>query len=164
MSRLIYAPIPSECIYDGVNIFLAGSIDMGKALNWQPVVTEALKDIPEVGEIYNPRRLDFQEGAEQSITNPYFSEQVNWELDHLDLADIVFMYLDPESKAPISLMEMGYMSKTDKLIVCCPDGFWRKGNIEIMCFREGIFLFDNLIDALDHLKKVITKRYGELFP
>lgn len=153
---------PSENPYDGINIFLAGSIDMGKAFEWQPTVAAILEGIPEVGEIYNPRRLDFQQDAEQSLNNPYFSEQVNWEMDHLDSADIVFMYLDPASKAPISLLEMGYMSKTDKLIVCCPHGFWRKGNVDIMCFREGIPVFTDMGSAIVHLRKTIERRYKEI--
>ena len=25
----------------------------------------------------------------------------------------------------------------EKLIVCCPEGFWRKGNVEVVCARFG---------------------------
>ena len=28
--------------------------------------------------------------------------------------------------------------------VVCPDGLWRKGNIEIACHKDGIPLYDNL--------------------
>jgi hypothetical protein len=158
MINTLYAPnsLPEQKYHEGINVFLAGSIDMGTADNWQPKVTEMLQDCEDIGYVFNPRRLDFCVEAEQSITNAYFKEQVEWELDHLDKADIVFLYLDPASKAPISLLELGYMAKTKKLIVCCPEGFWRKGNIEVVCAREEIPLFTDLQEAVDALIATVS--------
>ena len=28
--------------------------------------------------------------------------------------------------------------QSGRLIVCCPDGFWRQGNVDIVCVRYGI--------------------------
>jgi len=158
MLKTVYAP--NRVLHDSnsttANVFLAGSIDLGAADNWQPRVTEIIEAYDETGFIYNPRRLDFQADALQVIENDYFREQVEWELDHISIADIVFMYLDPKSKSPVSLLELGYVSKTDKLIVCCPIGFWRKGNVEIVCSREGIPFFDKLENALAFLKDRIA--------
>ena len=41
----------------------------------------------------------------------------------------------------------------DKMImVCCPEGFWRKGNIEMVCDRYKIPLYEN-IDTM--IKEVV---------
>ena len=36
------------------------------------------------------------------------------------------------ARAPITLLELGLFARSGKLIVCCPDGYWRKGNIEVV--------------------------------
>lgn len=74
------------------SIFLAGSIEMGNCDDWQSTVQELLKDDDVI--IYNPRRESWDSTWEQRDTNPQFSRQVNWELDRLDDADIIFMYID----------------------------------------------------------------------
>jgi hypothetical protein len=65
----------------------------------------------------------------------------------------VFIYLDPNTKSPISLLELGLVAERDTAVVCCPDGFWRKGNIEIVCERENIPLFDDFDYALAFARK-----------
>lgn len=136
------------------SIFLAGSIEMGNCENWQETVQELLKDEDVI--IYNPRRESWDPTWEQRDTNPQFYHQVNWELDRLDEADIIFMYIDPATKSPITLLELGLFADSDKLIVCCPDGFYRKGNVEIVCKRNYIPLFNDFTDAFNYLKRTIT--------
>lgn len=36
------------------------------------------------------------------------------------------------------MMELGLFANSGKLMVCCEDGFWRKGNVDIVCKRKGI--------------------------
>ncbi len=123
-------------------LFLAGSIEMGEAEDWQAEVIKTLKNTDWV--ILSPRRDNWDSSWEQSITNPKFKEQVEWELNGLDAADVVLMYFSPTTKAPISLLELGLSVKTKKMIVVCPDGFWRKGNVEVVCGKYNIPLFDSL--------------------
>lgn len=125
-----------------LSVFLAGSIEMGKAENWQERVQ---KDLDVGREIYiaNPRRDIFDASLEQKIENPTFFEQVNWELTALERVDVIAMYFAPETKSPISLLELGLHAKSGKLIVCCPDGFWRQGNVEIVCQRYGVPFYRN---------------------
>jgi hypothetical protein len=81
---------------------------------------------------------------------------VTWELDGLDRSQIIFFYLDPNTKSPISLLEIGkYIASDKKLIICVPKGFWRRGNIEILCDRYNIPLYDNLDIAIEMLKNSI---------
>jgi len=139
-------PAPVET--DRFRIFLAGSIDMGKAIDWQSRISLKLKDYAVA--ICNPRRDDWDSTWEQDISNEKFSEQVRWELDNLDAADLIVVYFDPKGQAPITLMELGLhaASHSDRMIVCCPEGFWRRGNVQIVCDRFGIPMVDDLDDLI----------------
>lgn len=132
-----------------ISIFLAGSIEMGTAELWQDRMAAELTDYDCV--ILNPRRDNWDVSLKQSINEAKFKEQVLWELEGLDQADIVVFYLDPNTKSPITLMELGLCAKSHAVIVCCPDGFWRKGNVEVICDLFEIPLvntFDELVVAL----------------
>lgn len=120
------------------SVFLAGSIEMGVAEDWQAQVAAALGKLDVL--VLNPRRAAWDASWEQSINNPPFREQVEWELDALDAADVILMYFSPETKSPITLLELGVHAAKNphKVIVCCPDGFWRKGNVDILCHRYGV--------------------------
>ncbi|KAF2177334.1 hypothetical protein K469DRAFT_809236 [Zopfia rhizophila CBS 207.26] len=52
-----------------------------------------------------------------------------WELDYPDEADIIALYFQANTISPISLLELGAYSKSRKIVVCCPEGFRRRGNI-----------------------------------
>lgn len=121
---------------DYTKIFLAGSIEMGTAEDWQTELTNKLADLKKVA-IFNPRRDDWNSSWSQSIDNPPFREQVEWELQALEDADIIVMYFDPNTQSPITMMELG-LFKDKAMVVCCPDGFWRKGNVDIVCAKYEI--------------------------
>lgn len=138
-------------------IFLAGSIEMGKAENWQDEFCEQFKHYNI--NVLNPRRPDWNATWEQSFANPDFKAQVMWELDGLDAADLILMYLQPETISPISLLELGKYSETDKMIVCCPNNYFRKGNVDILCYRENIPLCDTKEDLFLLAKEIIDSEY-----
>ena len=139
-------------------VFLAGSIEMGTAEDWQSRLTDRLADLSIT--ILNPRRDDWDKTWEQRKTNPPFLEQVIWELDGLDDADLIALYFDPDTKAPITLLELGLYATSSKMIVCCPDGFYRKGNVEIMCERLKIPLIETwdefVAEAIEKLQAFKT--------
>jgi hypothetical protein len=137
-----------------ISVFLAGSIEMGKAEDWQTKVINDLKNFDV--DILNPRRRDWDSSWEQSINNKQFSEQVNWELDSLIKSDVILLYLQPNTQSPISLLELGLFADKNKVIVCCPNGFWRKGNVDIVCNRFDIPVFETLDEAVKELKKRFT--------
>jgi hypothetical protein len=139
------------------SIFLAGSIDMGEAENWQERVTAALlTEFPRGLAIFNPRRDDWDSSWVQDISDPQFSEQVRWELAHLEKADTVCVYFDPNGKAPITLLELGLHAASGKVVVCCPDGYWRRGNVQIVCDKYDIPLFDDIDDLIEALKERVA--------
>jgi hypothetical protein len=124
------------------SVFLAGSIEMGVAENWQDRVGKFFEDLGY--DVFNPRREEWDSSWEQKFENPQFYQQVNWELNALESADLIIMYFDPSTKSPISLLELGLFARSGKLRVVCPDGFWRKGNVEITCNYYNIPLHNNL--------------------
>ena len=124
-------------------VFLAGSIEMGAAEDWQKIVERVFKHKDDLV-IFNPRRDDWDSSWVQKESNEQFNYQVNWELDKLTEADIIFMYFAPDTKSPISLLELGLYADTEKMIVVCPDNFWRKGNVDIVCNRYGIPIYETL--------------------
>lgn len=133
------------------NIFLAGSIEMNTATNWQQIVFDHFNQDTNINCIFNPRRDDWDSSWQQTLDDVNFVTQVEWELDHLTGSDIIFMYFDPNTKSPITLLEFGLYARSGKLVVCCPDGFWRKGNIEVTCRYYRIPLFHTLDEALSYV-------------
>lgn len=149
MSQVIYSPhpIPESSL---PKIFLSGSIDNGQAVDWQTRLCDACADLDFI--FLNPRRPDWDSSWEPVKSNPLFHEQVSWELDGLELADLIVVYITAASKAPITLLELGLHARQDNLIVCCEEGFWRKGNVDIVCERYGIQQVDTFDDLLIFLK------------
>jgi len=140
----------------GTSIFLAGSIEMGKAEDWQKTIENTFVGVEEIT-LLNPRRNDWDSSWEQKESNPEFNKQVNWEMNMLEKANIIFMYFSPETKSPISLLELGMHARENKMIVCCPEGFWRKGNVDIVCTRNSIPLYDNMEKAIGALRSKISQ-------
>jgi len=137
---------PNKIKYIGYTLFLAGSIEMGKAEKWQDKVVRLLKDTGIV--IFNPRRDDWDSSWEQDINNKQFREQVEWELSEMEIADRILMYFDPKTKSPISLLELGLFADSRKMVVVCPAGFWKKGNVDIVCRRYELKQADTIEEAL----------------
>jgi len=116
-------------------IFLAGSIEMDKAINWQKKCEELLKDNYI---LFNPRRDEWNSNWSQTIENENFNEQVTWELNALEKADIIIMYFAGNTMSPISLLEFGLYAQSQKMKVVVEENFWRKGNIDIVCKRYNV--------------------------
>lgn len=135
------------------SLFLAGSIEMGAAVNWQQEAIECLQD--RVSIIYNPRRDDWDASWEQDIANPQFNAQVNWELDMIAKADLVAFHFCAGTKSPITLMELGIVSalKPKQAVVACPEGYWRRGNVEIVCERAGVAFCDTLEQMIEWVRE-----------
>lgn len=146
---------PNSGEIQGNTVFLAGSIEMGVAEDWQTKVANRFEKHQVT--LYNPRRDEWDSSWKQEQKESNFNEQVNWEMNNLEDCDIIFMYFDPGTKSPISLLELGLYADSGKMIVVCPDGFWRKGNVEIVCTRFNIPLFNSLDDGMGALESKIRQ-------
>lgn len=150
--KLVTAPeqIPAG---KGKKIFLAGTIEMGESHNWQNDVINHFNKFEYTDiSVLNPRRATWNVGWEQSFEAPEFFQQVSWEMDAMDKADIIIMNLLPDSKSPISLLELGLMADSRKLFVSCPDEFYRKGNVQMLCNRYNIPLYKTIEELLNNLE------------
>ena len=152
MAEIIKPPSP---IPDGFSVFLAGSIESGSAGNWQTFVEQELSGIDIV--ILNPRRDNWDSSWLQDKSNPKFREQVEWELSALETATIIAMYFEPGTKSPVSLLELGLFAHSGKMVVCCPEGFWRKANVDIVCEKYGVNQVDSLNDLAKYIVRIASK-------
>lgn len=128
------------------SVFLAGSIEMGAAVEWQAQVADALRDLDVI--VLNPRREAWDATWPQSIHFAPFREQVECDLEAQERADLLVFYFAPDTRAPITLLELGLAARR-RAIVCCPDGYWRKGNLDVVCRRYGIVEVPTLGDLIE---------------
>lgn len=140
------------------SLFLAGSIDMGRAEPWQKQVEMVLADEDVI--LLNPRRDDWDSSWVQSIHNADFRKQVEWELEGLEQADLLLMNFVPGTQAPVTLLEMGLSARSGKVIVVCPAGYWRRGNVEIICHHYQIPMYRDLESALLAIRKRLHEIAG----
>ena len=157
---MIEVKAPNKSLILGFkSLFLAGSIEMGAAEKWQSKLVRELSDIENLI-VYNPRRDDWDSSWKQEKTNPQFTEQVRWELEHICRSDVVVFYFDKNTKSPITLMELGMIGGLNmshlghNAFVYCPDGFYRKGNVDITSDYLGIPVYEDY----DLFLSVIRKR------
>lgn len=139
-------------------VFLAGTIDNGNSEDWQTLCYEhfANKSIT----LYNPRRDSWNSSLDTTINSKDLVEQVEWELNALRDSSVILMNLLPDSKSPISLLELGLFAKDTKLVVVCPDKFYRSGNVKVVCRQYGIPVFDTIEEGIEFTLKLyeqITK-------
>lgn len=137
----------------GPIVFLAGSIEQGKATLWQArAIQRLLHERPDVL-VANPRRDHWDSALAQHDQTAVFTEQVNWELDHLTQADQVLFVFDPATQSPITLLELGLMlgRAPARVVVACPRAFWRSGNVWITARRYGAPLFEDMEAALGEI-------------
>lgn len=140
---------------DTFKIFLAGTIDNGDSDDWQydvflhlAMYTELISDdskyydIPKFT-VFSPRRKNWKEDATQED----IEEQIKWEQEKLDEADLIVMVLQDNSKSPISLLELGLYGPTGKLICFCTPNFYRYTNVKLTCEKWGIPLIEQLSAA-----------------
>lgn len=160
-------------------IFLAGTIDDGRSEKWQNKLLSDMtfyhltKDSEEdlgtgcdfsLGSdreqdivVFNPRRDDWDDSWEDEK----IEEQIRWEQEKMDEADIIVMVLIDDSKSPISLLELGIYGPQGKLFVFCTDKFYRFLNVKLTCEKYWIDLYqttdtkevvkeiDRVLDELD---------------
>lgn len=125
---------------------------MGAAEQWQERVVKGLEGTD--WDVLNPRRDDWDSTWVQSIEHAQFREQVEWELRGIEGAHAVLVYFAPDTKAPITLLELGILTKDPrKVIVVCPPDFYRKGNVDVVCARYEIKQMATLEEAVAFLKE-----------
>ena len=74
--------------------------------------------------------------------------------------DLLVVYFAQESKSPVSLLELGLFANRGRgrIIVACPERFYRRGNVQVVCERFGI----ELVGSLEELAEAAGRRLREL--
>lgn len=161
--QIVRAPQPFPTAHDPspntISIFLSGSIaDIG-GITWQNHFAHQLQKLPIT--ILNPHRPDWDSTWKEDISDSRFREQVNWELDMLEKADlrVVYFAASETAVAPISLLEFGLFARGsgDKMFVICPRLYKKRGNVQIVCGKYGIALYETLDGAVNAIKQRVTK-------
>lgn len=164
MFRYVEAPHDlDEMPNERLTVFLGGSIELGKADNWQNEVKDFLNQHPYSNfiDVFNPRR----EGPwEQEWMNDYsegpFKEQVDWELHKQKECNLLIYYFARDTISPISLLELGLFYKK-KPIVAADPGYLRLGNLMITKEHfnfEVVLGWNNFIDMIDHRVNDLMQR------
>ena len=135
---------------DKMVVFLAGSIDNGIAPDWQKVVLRELNEHKVM--LLNPRRADWNPDAGPEEVRA----QVNWELEALEYSDLILMYIAKDSKAPISLLELGLFAKQQRLVLAVHPTYYRRVNVEEVCRKYQIPLYETLEELIGHVKANIN--------
>lgn len=146
-------------------IFLGGTIDMGNSVNWQKELKDYLNEhCPEYKDsiqLLNPRRDDWDSSWVQHKDNKEFNQQVTWELNALEQSSFrVFVFL-PDSKSPITMLELG-LFKHKASIVYCPFEFYRSGNIHIVCEKYNIPYYTEWDEFLNNFTNIINNNYAKV--
>lgn len=138
--------LPKEIARDRsfTKIFLAGTIDMGNSRDWQLEIYDRFSRMNGRYILFNPRQEHWDASRPGEM-----DYQVRWELDHLEEADLIIMYILGSSKSPISLLEMGLHARGGKMIVICEEDFYRYDNVHITCDYYDVPFYRDLDSFLE---------------
>ncbi|CAI6258071.1 unnamed protein product [Periconia digitata] len=141
------------------SVILYGAIESSPTENWATSLTKSLSHLAVT--VINPRCDAWDSTWDEDINCAPFKKQVDWEIDHADVADLIVFYFKPGTPCPITLLELGMHAARfpQKCIVCCPKGFYKRGNVEIVSRRLEVLSF---VEDLEGLEMVVQDKLGQL--
>jgi hypothetical protein len=117
---------------------------MGNSRDWQLEIYDRFSRMNGRYILFNPRQEHWDASRPGEM-----DYQVRWELDHLEEADMIIMYILGSSKSPISLLEMGLHVRGGKMIVICEEDFYRYDNVHITCDYYDVPFYRDLDSFLE---------------
>lgn len=107
-------------------VFLAGTIT--GAGDWQNIATNWLLENTGLM-VFNPRRKNF------NVEDDLDQEQIEWEFEHLKMAQVILFWFTKDTVAPIALFELGkYIN--GNIVVGCDVDYPRRKDLEIQMDLE----------------------------
>ena len=82
---------------------------------------------------------------------------MEWELKAQEDADLCLYVLLDDGKGPITMLEIGLFARKDA-VLCIEEGFYRRGNLEIVAERYNIPIYRKLGDMLRDLCTALAKK------
>ncbi|CAG8955767.1 hypothetical protein HYFRA_00011636 [Hymenoscyphus fraxineus] len=154
-ANIIKAPLPLPSPLQTPSIFLSGFISPADDC-WRDTLSEELSHSSVT--IINPLRRDWDSTWKASLTDSKFVNQVTWELNALEQADIVVVNLGVNTEASISLMELGFVAGRGKaIVVCCADEYKNSGNVRVFCEKLGITVVKTLKDLISSTEQALER-------
>lgn len=138
----------------GLTVFLSGSIDTPPA-TWQKTMTAELSHLDVT--LLNPHREDWDATWREDPSFKPWAEQVKWELDGMENADIMAVYFGPRTPAPITLLELGLWARSGKCVVGCSENYPKRGNVRVVCERYEIEFVGTVGELVDGVKRKLQE-------
>lgn len=147
---------PDPMILDSkgaIKILLAGSssLSQGDVYDWQNKFIQGLVSIadPAPGSktgimmfsqlsyiVIDPRNNAGNQAMTQD--NPEFVQGFSYLLDMVDQVDAVFLNYLKKSQSITGIFELGYLIRSGKTVVRCPEEYFQSGLVNFMCQRLNI--------------------------
>ncbi len=134
----------NEIRLDKKLLFLAGSIDLELPGDWRKSVTEKLSL---KFNFFNPTTINHK-----SLTEKEWETHIEWELKAMERSDVILMKFLEEAKSPISLVELGLNTLNKKLVVVCPEKFYKRQYIASLCKYYSTPIFNDLESAVNYIE------------
>lgn len=140
------------------SLVLFGTIEKDPLNNWASNLSTKLSDLNI--QILNPRRDDWDNTWKEDVSFAPFRENVEWEMAHAEKADLVVLCFRAGSECHITLLELGMHAARfgERTVVCCEEGFHKRGNVEIVCGRFGAVC----VKTTEELHKIVRQRMKAL--
>lgn len=132
-------------------MFLAGSIDLQLSGNWRKSIANKLCD---QFDFFDPTAIHHE-----TLTASQWKQHIKWELEAMEKVDVILMNFLPSAKSPISLVELGLNTRGKKLVVICPNEFYKKQYINALCEHYSTPLFGDENEAIEHIKNILCNFY-----
>jgi len=128
------------------SIFLAGSMDHKQEGSWRDEISAEFG----MYSIFDPTNNNHDH-----LNTKEMKRHINWELNALQLSDIILLNFLPDALSPISLVELGMYVRSNKLIVICPQEFYKSNYVHTLCEKYNTPIFNNITEAKTLLKNSI---------
>jgi hypothetical protein len=130
-------------------VFIGGTINNGTGPDWQADASKALSDLPIY--IFNPRRVDWDPNASDEVK----TKQIEWEFEAQVNSDFILYNFEPEFPNPVTLLELGLFSSSNKTVVRCSSTFPQYLNVKFVCEKLGVPIVETLEEALTKMRERI---------
>lgn len=130
-------------------VFVAGGIS--NCPDWQKEMIARFKDVDDGLVMINPRRTSFNIEKEEES-----SFQIEWEREHLNVADAIIFWFPFHTLCPITLFELGVAATNldVPIFVGCHPAYERKFDVtkQLSLIRPDVIVHDNFEDVVNEVK------------
>ncbi|KAF6823019.1 hypothetical protein CPLU01_11643 [Colletotrichum plurivorum] len=130
------------------SIFLAGTTKS----TWRDALTTSISYLPVT--IFNPFRPDWDASWREDLSDARFRDQVGWELEMQERADVVVVYFEAGTEGHVSLLELGLCVRDGRALVACEEGYKKRGNVQAVCERFGV----TMVGGFEELREELIRR------